>query len=124
MRHQGELSQLERGDKKIDHPATAGASKDVADCLAACVYHCEESWRRGEASKGLFQMGVVEQPGEISEPLKAKLDAISAMIARGEQLGDSDEDLHLFMRLFPDMYEADGTLKQNLPPHKDAPEKK
>ena len=29
-----ELIQLERGEKKIDHPATHGASKDLADALA------------------------------------------------------------------------------------------
>jgi hypothetical protein len=58
-----ELAQLERTPNKIDHPNCAGASKDLADCLAAVVYHCEEGWRRGQMSAGMFKVGIVERPG-------------------------------------------------------------
>jgi len=37
-----ELARLERAGHKIDHPAQAGSSKDLADCLAAVVHHVEE----------------------------------------------------------------------------------
>jgi hypothetical protein len=91
-----ELGQLERGDKKIDHPATAGSSKDVADCLAACVYHCEESWRAGESSRGLFQLGMVERAGEPSLSEQARRDIISEKIASGHQLTDQEESDLIF----------------------------
>ena len=45
--------------QKVDHPSSAGASKDLADCLAAVVHHCEVGWARGSAN-GLFKIGIVE----------------------------------------------------------------
>ena len=47
-----ELARLERAGHKVDHPAQAGSSKDVADCLAAVVHHVEEGWRAGAGSRG------------------------------------------------------------------------
>ncbi len=93
---QRELTQLERGRDKIDHPAPASASKDIADCLAACVYHCEESWRCGEMNKGLFQVGLVERAGELSPEMVTSLEQINAKVADGQQLTDSDENTLLF----------------------------
>lgn len=43
-----ELGSLEWQGDKVDHPSTAGASKDLADAFAAVVHHCEEGWRRGQ----------------------------------------------------------------------------
>jgi hypothetical protein len=91
-----ELGQLERGPTKIDHPATHGASKDIADALAAVVYHCEESWRAGESSRGLFQLGMVERAGEPSLSEQARRDIISEKIATGHQLTDQEENDLLF----------------------------
>jgi hypothetical protein len=91
-----ELGQLERGPTKIDHPATHGASKDIADALAAVVYHCEESWRVGESSRGLFQLGIVERPGEPSLSEQARRDIISEKIASGHQLTDQEESDLIF----------------------------
>ncbi len=54
-----ELVQLEDTPKKIDHPSASGSSKDIADCLAAVVLHCEQGWREGEAIVGLVQPGIV-----------------------------------------------------------------
>lgn len=56
-----ELAQLERTPDKIDHPVKG--SKDLADCLAAAVYHAEEGYRAGAGSLGMFQFGIVERPG-------------------------------------------------------------
>ena len=91
-----ELIQLERGDKKVDHPATHGASKDLADALAGMVYNCEESWRSGEAARGLFQPGIVVHPGQMSEHRKAE---IRGMVVRGVALTDQDENDLLFGEL-------------------------
>jgi hypothetical protein len=94
-----ELSQLERGDKKIDHPAAHGAPKDVADCLAAVVYQCEESWRAGESSKGLFQFGTVEGVSERSLEWQGSVDVINQKIADGKPLTDLEENELLFKEL-------------------------
>jgi hypothetical protein len=51
---QEELVRLERTAKKVDHPSTPGSSKDLADCLAAVVHHCEVGWAKGNAN-GLFK---------------------------------------------------------------------
>jgi hypothetical protein len=56
---QEELVRLERTAKKVDHPSTAGGSKDLADCLAAVVHHCEVGWAKGRGN-GLFKIGIVE----------------------------------------------------------------
>ncbi len=57
-----ELAKLEWTGTKVDHPSTPGSSKDLADCLAAVVQHCEEGWRAGRASVGLFRFGFDERP--------------------------------------------------------------
>ena len=36
--------------QKVDHPTTPGASKDLADGLAAAVHHCEANWLKAEAA--------------------------------------------------------------------------
>jgi hypothetical protein len=60
-----ELVQLERGPKKIEHPARG--SKDLADALAGAVTNCEEGWRRGESARGLFHLGSVERERELPQ---------------------------------------------------------
>jgi hypothetical protein len=89
-----ELIQLERGPKKIDHPPRG--SKDLADALAGAVQHCEEGWRAGESSRGLFQFGVVERPGEPTPEMQARRDVISEKIASGHKLTNQEEDDLLF----------------------------
>ena len=96
---QRELGQLEDTGNKIDHPAFPGASKDVADCLAAAVLHCEAGWRAGEGSRGLFQNGRVERPNEPTLDLKARLEAISAKVVDGQALTSDEEDTLLFSGL-------------------------
>jgi hypothetical protein len=91
-----ELIQLERGPQKIDHPSFSGASKDLSDALAGAVTHCEEGWRLGESSRGLFQIGMVERPGEPSKQLQASMETISAKIAGGHTLTDQEENDLIF----------------------------
>ncbi len=50
-----ELARLERGEKHVEKPNTPGASKDLADCLAAVVHHCHVGWAKGEGATGLFK---------------------------------------------------------------------
>jgi len=57
-----ELAQLEMRKGTVEKPSQAGASKDVADCLAAVVHHVEEGWRRGAGSDSMFQLGLIEWP--------------------------------------------------------------
>jgi len=76
-----ELAQLERTPKKVDHPVRG--SKDLADCLAAAVYHAEEGYRAGAGSLGLFQFGSVERPGQIAEPPSALVRAQTKMVTGG-----------------------------------------
>jgi hypothetical protein len=89
-----ELIQLERGPKKIDHPPRG--SKDIADGLAGAVQQCEDAWRAGESSRGLFQLGMVERAGEPSLSEQARRDIISEKIATGHKLTDQEEDDLLF----------------------------
>jgi hypothetical protein len=89
-----ELIQLERGPKKIDHPPRG--SKDIADGLAGAVQQCEDAWRAGESSRGLFQLGMVERAGEPSLSEQASRDIISEKIATGHKLTDQEEDDLLF----------------------------
>jgi len=104
-----ELAQLEDTGKKIDHPAIAGSSKDVADALAAAVHHWEEGWRRSGMSRGLFQIGAVEQAGELPEPLQKEIEAVYRKVAtKGEPLDEVDEDVLLFRQYFPDLYPSPG----------------
>ena len=77
-----ELMQLERREKRIDHPVAHGASKDLADALAGVVYNCEESWRSGESSRGLFQLGIVEYPGQVPPTMEERIAGIRARGAR------------------------------------------
>ena len=49
------LACLEDKGDKIDDPP--GGSKDIADCLAAVVYHCEIGWAGLQGSKGMAQIG-------------------------------------------------------------------
>src|SRR5690606_2519220 len=53
-----ELSELEDGEKKIDHPANG--SKDVADCMAGVVYMLmgDRSYRRSAIARGQEGRGV------------------------------------------------------------------
>jgi hypothetical protein len=59
-----ELARLEWVGSKVDHPSVANSSKDLADCLAAVVYHCEEGWRSTIGSKGMFRFGSMEPDWE------------------------------------------------------------
>jgi hypothetical protein len=66
-----ELAKLEWTGTKVDHPSTAGSSKDLCDSLAAAVQHSEDGWRAGECSRGMFQVGIVERPGEFSRTVES-----------------------------------------------------
>lgn len=74
---------------RLDHPSSPGSSKDLADCLAAVVHHCEEGWRNGEMIGGLFDVGLVEYVGE-PKPNLTRYKAITK-VAQGEQLTDAEE---------------------------------
>ena len=67
-----ELVQLERARRRVDHPATHGGTKDLADALAGAMFNCEESWRSGEGARGLFQLGIVENVGGM--PQRGRID--------------------------------------------------
>lgn len=85
-----ELAQLEFVDMKVDHPGSAGAPKDLADALAAVVYHCEESWRAGEGSRGMFKLGALERPGELLKGMEQEIADIYRKVVGGEPLSDAD----------------------------------
>jgi hypothetical protein len=91
-----ELAQLERTPKKIDHPARGG--KDVADCLAAVVHHAEEGWRKGEGARNMFQMGIMERPGQIAEPTPVQV-APTTKVVMGQTLTPDEEDTIVFADL-------------------------
>jgi hypothetical protein len=92
-----ELIQLERGNKKVDHPATHDGSKDLADALAGAVFNCEESWRSGEGTRGLFQFGIVEHAGELSpRSVQERQAEIYTRTAEGIRPTDEDENDMLF----------------------------
>jgi hypothetical protein len=101
-----ELAQLEMAEAKVEHPATSGGSKDLADALAAAVHHCEESWRVAESSRGLFMIGGVEREDR-SNRAQQEIAAVYAKVAgKGEPLDDQDEDKLLFSRLFSDLFDT------------------
>jgi hypothetical protein len=87
-----ELAQLERTKTKIDHPP--GSSKDVADCLAAVVYHCEEGWRSGAGVGGLFKFGPLVEPDE--PRIHSARTAAYKKVNEGTPLTDADEDAILW----------------------------
>jgi len=89
-----ELAQLERRSNKIDHPSVAGSSKDLADCLAAAVYHAEEGYRKGAGSVGMFQIGIVERPEQVAE--LSALQQLLRGIATGPPLTPTEEERQLF----------------------------
>jgi len=90
-----ELAQLEDVGKKIDHPSSPGSSKDLADCLAGVVHHCEEGWRHGERIGGMFEMGIVEYAGE-AKPNPVRERAISKIVDGKEPLTDEEENAIMF----------------------------
>ena len=92
-----ELAQLERTPKKVDHPPRG--SKDVADCLAAVVHHVEEGWRKGMGAQGMFQIGLVEQPGMSNETSQRRRDQIITKVVRGTPINMEEED----KLVFPDL---------------------
>ena len=101
-----ELTQLELGEGRVEHPATAGGSKDLADALAGAVQHCEESWRAAEGSRGLFKFGIVERVGELPEKVQQEIAAVYAKVAgKGEPLNDQDEDKLLLSQFFSELFD-------------------
>ncbi|MGA9130801.1 MAG: hypothetical protein WB384_02255, partial [Candidatus Sulfotelmatobacter sp.] len=86
-----ELARLERAGHKIDHPAQAGSSKDLADCLAAVVHHVEEGWRAGAGSLGLFQLGSVELPEQEDDRATVAARA-AAKVINGQPLTGDEEN--------------------------------
>jgi len=91
-----ELVQLERTPKKVDHPVRG--SKDLADCLAAAVFHAEEGYRAAAGSLGMFQFGVVERPGQVAEPPEA-LKRAQTKIVTGQPLTPAEEGAMVFGNL-------------------------
>lgn len=86
-----ELARLEGVGHKIDHPAQAGGSKDLADCLAAVVHHVEEGWRRGAGSLGMFQFGS-DKPTQAEESRDAIRARASVKVINGQPLTGAEED--------------------------------
>ena len=104
-----ELTQLEIGEGKVEHPATAGGSKDLADALAGVVHHCEASWRAAEGSRGLFKFGTVEREDGLTEKVQREIAAVYAKVAdKGEPLNEQDEDKLLFSQFFSDLFDNKG----------------
>jgi len=100
-----ELTQLELGERKVEHPPTAGGSKDLADALAGAVQHCEESWRAGEGSRGLFRFGSAEREGELPAKMQREIAAVYAKVAgKGEPLNGQDENRLLFSQFFNELF--------------------
>lgn len=91
-----ELSQLERGEKKVDHPATHNGSKDLADALCGAVFNCEEGWRNGESMNPLFELAIVQYAGEPSPDAKLRKEKICEKVSAGIPLTDKEEDDLLF----------------------------
>lgn len=91
-----ELIQLERGERKVDHPATHGGSKDLADALAGAIFNCEEGWRRGESARGIFQVGVVDHPGQLPPSAEERWAQVNAKILQDVPLTGQDENHMLF----------------------------
>lgn len=83
-----ELATLEWAGDKVDHPSTAGSSKDLSDCLAAVVQHCEDGWRAGEYSRGLFQIGTVGRAG--APPEQEVIDLYHRVAGGGQPMSDGD----------------------------------
>lgn len=77
-----ELVNLELDEKrhKIDHRPRG--SKDLADCLAAVVVHCEANFLTAAASRAAFQLGIVEVDRE----------DLWAKVERGEPLTEEEID--------------------------------
>jgi len=101
-----ELTQLELGERKVEHPATAGGSKDLADALAGAVQHCEDSWRAAEGSRGLFKFGTVEREGELPAKVQQEIAAVYTKVAgKGEPLNDHDEYTLLLSQFFSDLFD-------------------
>jgi hypothetical protein len=94
-----ELIQLERGEKKIDHPSSHNGSKDLADALAGAVTNCETSWRAGESMRGLFQTGIVEHAGEMSQEIEERQARINANAVEGKSPTEAEENALLFADL-------------------------
>ena len=90
---EAQLAQLERTPDKIDHPVKG--SKDLADCLAAAVFHAEEGYRAGAGSLGLFQFGVVERPGQVGQTSSLLKRAQTKMV-NGERLTPEEHNALLF----------------------------
>jgi hypothetical protein len=90
-----ELAQLERGLKKVDHPATHNGSKDLADALCGAVFNCEEAWRNGESMSPLFLMGVAEPPRHVT----LSTQQVYAKVVEGVPLSGEEENIILFGNL-------------------------
>jgi len=90
-----ELARLERAGHKVDHPAQAGGSKDLADCLAAVIHHVEEGWRAGAGSLGMFLTGIVDRLGQAAEPEDVYARA-AAKVIDGQPLTAEEEDALLW----------------------------
>ena len=88
-----ELVQLERTPKKVDHPIRG--SKDLADCLAAAVYHAEEGYRAGAGSLGLFQFGAVEPSAQAGKRIST-LQRAQTKVVNGQPLTPEEENAILF----------------------------
>ena len=100
-----ELAQLELGERRVEHPATAGGSKDLADALAGAVQHCEDGWRAAEGSRGLFKVGSAEREGELPAKMQQEIAAVYAKVAgKGEPLNGQDENRLLFSQFFNELF--------------------
>ncbi len=102
-----ELGQLEDTGKKIDHPTFPGASKDLADCVAAVVHHCEELWRHGRGVGSLFKVGEVEHRGGLPEAVIDRMQTARAQVVAGQPLAGQAEDDLLFAPYVQDLLKTD-----------------
>ncbi len=75
--------------------------------LAGAVHGCEEGWRKGERIGGLFQLGLVEHPGELPEHVQQAMQEVRAHVVAGKPLSGKDKEALLFGSLIPDLLKTD-----------------
>lgn len=92
------MGDVGRRSRVLDGPETDVTTKDLADCLAAAVYHAEEGYRAGAGSLGLFQFGVVQRPGQVAEPPDA-LKRAQTKIVTGQPLTSAEGGAMVFGNL-------------------------
>lgn len=71
--------------QKVDHPATPGRSKDIADPFAAVIHHCEEGFH-----KAGFAL-LAPRPGFVGPKIGSEED-LWEKVAQGIPLSEEEID--------------------------------